>query len=227
MESEIRWQPLEANPDVMNSYASTIGLSSGWEFVDVLSLELLDMIPRPCCAFVFLFPITENYVKHSEKEQRGIEDPKVYFMKQTIGNACGTIALVHSIANNRKRPMLLKDESVLKSFFDATNDMTPEKRGKKLESNEEISKAHQTSAQCGQSREIAADEHVDLHFVAIVNVGGKIYELDGRKPLPVEHGNCPNEDEFVTKAADVCRGFIERDPDQTRFSIVALVQKQD
>ena len=26
--------------------------------------------------------------------------PNVYFMKQTIGNACGTVAIVHSIANN-------------------------------------------------------------------------------------------------------------------------------
>ena len=26
--------------------------------------------------------------------------PNVYFMKQTIGNACGTIAILHSIANN-------------------------------------------------------------------------------------------------------------------------------
>ena len=24
----------------------------------------------------------------------------MYFMKQTIGNACGTVAIVHSIANN-------------------------------------------------------------------------------------------------------------------------------
>ena len=24
----------------------------------------------------------------------------MYFMKQTIGNACGTIAIIHSIANN-------------------------------------------------------------------------------------------------------------------------------
>lgn len=26
----------------------------------------------------------------------------VYFMKQTIGNACGTIGLIHAVANNQR-----------------------------------------------------------------------------------------------------------------------------
>lgn len=27
----------------------------------------------------------------------------VYYMKQFVGNACGTIALIHAIANNRNK----------------------------------------------------------------------------------------------------------------------------
>ena len=30
-------------------------------------------------------------------------DPSVYFMRQTIGNACGTIGLIHAVANNQAR----------------------------------------------------------------------------------------------------------------------------
>ena len=30
-------------------------------------------------------------------------DPGVFFMRQTIGNACGTIGLLHSISNNKDR----------------------------------------------------------------------------------------------------------------------------
>ncbi len=36
------------------------------------------------------------------KNQPQVVSPDVYFMKQTIGNACGTIGLIHAVANNQK-----------------------------------------------------------------------------------------------------------------------------
>jgi hypothetical protein len=37
-----------------------------------------------------------------ELQQSGTAiSPSVYYMKQTIGNACGTIALLHGLGNNR------------------------------------------------------------------------------------------------------------------------------
>lgn len=38
-----------------------------------------------------------------EERLSGLEQPgadKVYFLRQTIGNACGTIALLHAVGNN-------------------------------------------------------------------------------------------------------------------------------
>ena len=64
------------------------------------------MIPRPVVAFIFLFPLTENYEKHNEEEEVWLTkheqnvNPDVIFFKQTIANACGMIALLHSLANN-------------------------------------------------------------------------------------------------------------------------------
>jgi hypothetical protein len=38
----------------------------------------------------------------AEIEVKGQQvSPSLYYMKQTIGNACGTIALLHAVANNR------------------------------------------------------------------------------------------------------------------------------
>ncbi|KAL6484745.1 hypothetical protein MHYP_G00067900 [Metynnis hypsauchen] len=65
------------------------------------------------------------------------------------------------------------------------------------------------------------DEKVDLHFIAFVNVEGDLYELDGRKPFPIAHGKT-TEDSFLEDAAEVCKKFMARDPQELRFTVVAL-----
>lgn len=46
----------------------------------------------------------ENFRKKQIEELKGQEvSPKVYFMKQTIGNSCGTIGLIHAVANNQDK----------------------------------------------------------------------------------------------------------------------------
>ena len=58
---------------------------------------------------ILLFPINEKYEEFRKQEEEEVKakgqevSPKVYFMKQTIGNACGTVALLHSILNNKGR----------------------------------------------------------------------------------------------------------------------------
>lgn len=52
----------------------------------------------------FLQSQHENFRKKQIEELKGQEvSPKVYFMKQTIGNACGTIGLIHAVANNQDK----------------------------------------------------------------------------------------------------------------------------
>ena len=43
-------------------------------------------------------------MRQQETENEGQKiSSSVYFIKQTIGNACGTIALIHAVANNLDR----------------------------------------------------------------------------------------------------------------------------
>ncbi|XP_048835154.1 ubiquitin carboxyl-terminal hydrolase isozyme L3 isoform X1 [Brienomyrus brachyistius] len=205
-----------------------LGLQPSWQFGDVYGLEpeLLSMVPRPVCAVLLLFPVTEKYESYRLEEEAKIKlqgqevSPEVYFMKQTIGNACGTIGLIHAVANNQG-VLEFESNSALKKFLDQSGPMSPEEKAAFLERDESIRVTHESSAQEGQTEAPSLDEKVDLHFIAFVNVGGHLYELDGRKPFPVVHGKT-TEDNFLEDATVVCKKFMSRDPEELRFTVVAL-----
>uniref|UniRef100_A0A671UVM7 Ubiquitin carboxyl-terminal hydrolase n=1 Tax=Sparus aurata TaxID=8175 RepID=A0A671UVM7_SPAAU len=177
-----RWLPLESNPEVC--FVNCLGMRQTWQFGDVYGLdpELLNMVPRPVCAVLLLFPVTEKYETFKQEEEEKLKgqpqevSPDVYFIKQTIGNACGTIGLIHAVANN-KAHLEFESDSALKKFLEQTSKMTPEERATFLEKDESIRVTHESSAQEGQTEAPSLDEKVNLHFIAFVNVGGQLYEL--------------------------------------------------
>jgi hypothetical protein len=65
------------------------------------------------------------------------------------------------------------------------------------------------------------DDKVDFHYVAFVAVDGTLYELDGRKTGPLKCGDT-TPDTFLTDAARECRRYMERDPDNIHFTLMAL-----
>ncbi|XP_036153766.1 ubiquitin carboxyl-terminal hydrolase isozyme L3 isoform X4 [Myotis myotis] len=243
-----RWLPLEANPEVTNQY-------------EVFRTE------------------EEEKIKSQGQDVKS----SVYFMKQTISNACGTIGLIHAIANNKDK-MHFESGSTLKKFLEESVSMSPEERARYLENYDAIRVTHETSAHEGQTESSPSssqphcshcrtkasslchhaslpwvkrnhvdpakatspslrlrrwrpflrlpslglhsvapniDEKVDLHFIALVHVDGHLYELDGRKPFPINHGETSDET-LLEDAIEVCKKFMERDPDELRFNAIAL-----
>ena len=53
------------------------------------------------------------------------------------------------------------------------------------------------------------------------DVNGNIYELDGRKESPIPHGSTSQET-FLKDSAKVVQKFMDRDPGEMRFTILAL-----
>lgn len=53
--------------------------------------------------------------------------------------------------------------------------------------------AAQAAAREGSTRPPGLDEVVALHFVALTQRGGRLLELDGRKPFPIDHGASSSE----------------------------------
>lgn len=68
-------------------------------------------------------------------------------------------------------------EGSLKTFLKTTKGLSPDERAAKLEVDEGLSTAHEESAQEGQTEAPSRDENVDLHFIALVEKDGTLYEL--------------------------------------------------
>ncbi|RZC38440.1 ubiquitin carboxyl-terminal hydrolase [Asbolus verrucosus] len=229
--------PLESNPDVMNKFLHLLGVPSKWNIVDVYGLDgdALAWVPRPVLALILLFPCSEQFYKHAEqecsklKEEGQIIAADLFYMKQYVSNACGTIALIHSVANNMEKIGL--QEGAFKKILDDAKHLTPEERGEMLlsssKNNEALNliTAHQELAMEGQT-EVNPNEQVNHHFVALVEKNGHLYELDGRKEFPINHG-LTNQETFLEDAAKICREFIARDAEDVNFTVMALTASEN
>ena len=223
-----KWFPLESNPEVMTTYCARLGLDvEKVQFVDVLSTDdwALDMVPQPVLGVLMVFPIKPISEQHRADEKAKVEaegqeiSSNLWYTKQFVGNACGTIGLLHAMANARQSShLVLKDGSFLERFFQKTKEMTPHDKGLLLEEDEEIEEGHVAAAATGQS---AVIQDVNSHFVCFSHLDNCLYELDGRKAFPINHGACTQES-LLSRSCDVVREFMARDPEELGFTLVAL-----
>ena len=138
---EVCWLPLESNPEMLNEFAHRVGMSDAFSFNDVWGLDesLTAMIPRPCFALTLLFKpsdkIRDFKLAQQEEIEKGAVENKVpngeelFYMKQYVGNACGTIATIHAIANAEPIRSSLTSDAKLTTFFNECKGKTQEERG--------------------------------------------------------------------------------------------------
>ncbi|VAI59107.1 unnamed protein product [Triticum turgidum subsp. durum] len=222
-----RWIPLEANPDVMNQFIWGLGVTEGEaQFCDVYGLddELLAMVPQPVLAVIFLYPLTsldekvEEYDASATSTAGGKDSSeKVYFTKQTVGNACGTVGVIHAIGNAAS-DIKLVEGSYFDRFYKQTADMDPVQRAVFLEEDDEMEGAHSVAATAGDTD---VNVEVNEHFVCFSCVDGELYELDGRKSKPISHG--PSSPETLLQdAAKVIKARIATNPNSLNFNVMVL-----
>jgi len=223
------WLPLESNPELMDKYVHSLGVSKKFCFHEVLGVDemLLGMVPQPIYAVLMLFPVSQASEAHRHAEEASIVEkgqvvsPKVYHIKQVIGNACGTIGLLHAVSNNEAKLELAPDKFFSK-FISQTRGLDMMERAVALEANTDIEVEHQSLASEAKSN-VHHAVNDNLHFNAFVEVDGDLYELDGRKNRPINHGRCTN---LLMDACAVVRQFMARDPNEIRFNLVALGDAQ-
>ncbi len=143
-------------------------------------------------------------------------------MKQKAKNACGTIGLFHIILNAlEKYPDIVAADSYLKKFKTEAAGKNPDQIATLFKENKELLGKHKSAASEGQSEVV---HKVDAHFISFISKEGHLYELDGFKKCPVDHGEC-TEEETLAKGMKVIGDFMKRDPDNINFSMIAIAKK--
>jgi ubiquitin carboxyl-terminal hydrolase L3 len=227
----------------MNALATKLGLSNDLQFYDVYSLdepELLAHIPRPALALLVIIPWTEVWDRERKAEDSktapytgsGPDEPVIWF-KQTIGNACGSIGLLHCALNGGAADKILPG-SDLAEIRDKALPLPTAERAQMLYDNEAFEVAHMSVASLGQTVAPAgeAGHKVGQHFVAFVKANdGHLWELEGSRVGPLDRGSlAAGEDVLSPRALDlglrrVISLFQEDGEQELRFSCLALAPK--
>jgi len=235
-----RFIPLENNPEVMTGLVHKLGLSDKLAFHDVFSIddpELLAFVPRPAHALLLVFPVSKTYEQfrvHEDKDKAEYDghgpDEEVIWYKQTIGNACGLIGLLHSVSNGTARAHIRPDSNLAKLVDDAIP-LKPIERADLLYESQALESAHRDAASGGDTAAPAADSDVDLHYVCFIkSENNHLWELDGRRKGPLDRGELsPTDDVLSEKALDLSvRSFLKREQEagggEIRFSLITLVE---
>lgn len=79
----------------------------------------------------------------------------------------------------------------------------------------------QEAAQQGATAAPEPEADVDLHFVAFVEHAGRLFELDGRKSGPIDHGPSSPASLLSDVAGVVRRNFVDK-ANSLNFSLIAL-----
>lgn len=227
----------------MNHLAYSLGLSKKLAFHDIYSLtdqDLLAFVPRPALALLVIIPLTPTWHESRTKEDdgkpeyagKGDEEPVIWF-KQTIGNACGSIGLVHCLLNNPVAAQHIQPDSTLDRIRKDALDKAIWERAKVLEDSDELEKAHADAVELGDSDVPESKEEAHRtghHFVAFVKGrDGHLWELEGGRAGPLDRGQLgEDEDVLSEKALEGGLGRLMRIESEKggdlRFSAIALAE---
>ncbi|GJJ11380.1 hypothetical protein Clacol_005612 [Clathrus columnatus] len=147
------------------------------------------MVPGPVKALLFLFPVTPALEDQRLIEDEWIKSPEG---KTHISNACGTIALLHTLVNTNAA---IDEESPLANFLQKSISLSPHERAQLLEKTDLFASIHESTAQMGQS-DVPTDLDTNLHFIAYIEApdpvdrSSRLLEFDGRRPGPFDRGSC-------------------------------------
>ncbi|XP_026480796.1 ubiquitin carboxyl-terminal hydrolase calypso isoform X3 [Ctenocephalides felis] len=227
------WLELESDPGLFTLLLEDFGVE-GVQVEEIYDLQ--KPLEDPVFGFIFLFrwieerrarrkivEQTESYVKDEEAVN------KIFFAQQVVPNSCATHALL-SVLLNCPNIHLGDTLSRLKVH---TSGMSPENKGWAIGNTPELACAHNSHAMPQARRRLDRASSVSsgrftgeaFHFVSYVPIDGRLFELDGLKPFPIDHGPCKPLENWTDKFRVVMaeRLGMSTGEQDIRFNLMAVV----
>ena len=184
---------------------------------DLYSLDPSVLAPiAPVHALIFLFKWFPSSGEPDPSSGSGSQyDPDFpgFFAQQVVNNACATLAVlnalgnIHPLPSNHPATSTPGATSPLQDLFAFTTGMDPQTRGLAVTSADWLREAHNAlsppSAISLDGLDLPREKEQDAyHFVVYLPVNGAVYELDGLKRAPIQHGSWEekNPEGWISKA---------------------------
>ncbi|KAL4715909.1 hypothetical protein ACJJTC_013209 [Scirpophaga incertulas] len=229
------WLELESDPGLFTLLLEDFGVK-GVQVEEIYDLH--KPLESPVYGFIFLFRWIEErrsrrkFVEQIESYVRDEETiNNIFFAQQMVPNSCATHALI-SVLLNCANLHLGETLSRLKHH---TLGMNPENKGWAIGNTPELACAHNSHA-IPQARK-KTDKNAGVptgrftgeayHFVSFVPINGHLFELDGLKPYPTDHGPWAIDEDWTHKFRRVMAERLGRDTGEQvhdiRFNLMAVV----
>ena len=144
---------------------------------------------------------------------------------QVITNACATQAIL-SLLLNLECPEV-KLGNVLSNFREFAKDFDPVNKGWALSNSDEIRTVHNSFARQTvfefDARAAKEDDDV-FHFVAYLPIKGRLYELDGLREGPLDHGAIEGSDWISTVRPIIEARIAKYQAGEIHFNLMAVIQ---
>jgi len=236
------WLELESDPGIFTLLLEDLG-ACGVQVEEIYDLH--KTMDEPVFGYIFLFRWTEerrSRRKTNPDTEQFVKDEStvnsMFFAHQVVPNSCATHALLSILLNC---PQLTLGPTLSRLKLDTTG-MCPDNKGLAIGNTPELARAHNIHA-VPQPPRVACDRNERnatistagrfsaeaFHFVSYVPVNGRLFELDGLKPYPIDHGPWSSEEDWTDLFRRV---IIDRIGSATaggepchdiRFSLMAVV----
>lgn len=208
----------ENNPDVLSRLCQNLGIAPGLSFHDVFSTspDQLAWIPRPIHALILLadrpiYTAARAAVEPTIAEYKAFGPAEsVTWMKQTIGHACGLMALLH-VVFNLEDGRYLTSGSALDALRERATELNPHERAQLLYESKFLEEAHMAAASMGSSAVPSPQDDNHHHFIAFVQKAGNVWELNGGMNGPLMHGTLKGAEDLLSERglAMTVQDFLE------------------